>query len=118
MANGIDEKNYPKSYTEVLELLKYFDEESLAKIPKEMIEVFENNCDRDYDFHLDLNKPLDEQNLLQETRALIAVIYIDYLASPEERDEIRRRDELELRQNRLKKYNQMLQAEERRNLYD
>ena len=42
--------NYEKAYTEVLEILKYLPKEEYEKIPEERIEIFKNNCAKDYSF--------------------------------------------------------------------
>lgn len=41
---------YSKAYTEVLEIINHFSEEEYKKIPKEKIDFFEENKDKDYNF--------------------------------------------------------------------
>ena len=40
--------NYSKAYTEVLEIIKYFPEEEYSKIPKEKIDFYKKNMDKNY----------------------------------------------------------------------
>ena len=41
-------EEYAKSYTELLEILKYFSKESLEKLPKENIEMYNLEKDKNY----------------------------------------------------------------------
>ena len=75
------EENYHKAYKEVIEILKYVPQESVNKIPKTMLETFEKKMDKDYVFNVDINKSFEEQNLLEETKDIFAVIFRDYWAT-------------------------------------
>ena len=39
---------YAKAYTEVLEILSYFSEEEYSKIPKEKLDFYRRNMDKEY----------------------------------------------------------------------
>lgn len=82
------EDNYSKAYKEVIEVLKYVPEESVNKIPQDMMEMFKANMDNDYEFEVDVNKSFEEQNLLEETKAIFANIYRDYWATPYQKERI------------------------------
>ena len=75
------EDNYLKAYKEIVEILKYVPEESVNKIPKEMREMFELEMDKNYSFEIDTTKPFEEQELLEETKAILANIFRDYWAT-------------------------------------
>lgn len=66
------EDNYAKAYKEVIEILNFVPKESVDKIPETMLEVFKTKMDKDWDFKVDINKSFDEQNLLDETKAIFA----------------------------------------------
>lgn len=102
------EKIYAMAYTEILELLKYIDKGWVAKVPEEKINFYKKYHDKNHAFHYDICKSLQENIMLRETRIMLANLYIDYWASPEERERIRKKDEIELKKLRLKRYNQML----------
>lgn len=89
-------EEYAKSYTELLEILKYFSKESLEKLPKENIEMYNLEKDKSYNFTYNKELELDEQNISKLTIILIANLYIQYLASDEERNAIKERDKKEL----------------------
>lgn len=75
------EDNYSKAYKEIVEILKYVPEESVNKIPKEMRDMFEAEMDKNYSFEIDTAKPFEEQELLEETKAILANIFRDYWAT-------------------------------------
>ena len=75
------EDNYSKAYKEIIEILKYVPEESVNKIPQDMMEIFKANMDKDYEFEVDVNKSFEEQKLLKETKAIFANIFRDYWAT-------------------------------------
>ncbi len=96
MVNCYTKEDYAKAYTELLEILKYFSKESLEKLPKENIEMYNLEKDKSYNFTYNKELELDEQNISKLTIILIANLYIQYLASDEERNAIKERDKKEL----------------------
>ena len=76
---------YANAYTEVLDILKYISKEDYEKIPKSKIKVFEENSNKNYSFTYDENKTLDEQNVSEITKAIIAILFRDYWATKEQR---------------------------------
>ena len=76
---------YANAYTEVLDILKYISKEDYGKIPKSKIKVFEENCNKNYSFTYDENKTLDEQNVSEITKVIIAILFRDYWATKEQR---------------------------------
>ena len=76
---------YANAYTEVLDILKHISKEDYEKIPKSKIKVFEENSNKNYNFTYDENKTLDEQNVSEITKAIIAILFRDYWATKEQR---------------------------------
>ena len=102
------EENYHKAYKEVIEILKYVPQESVNKIPKTMLETFEKKMDKDYVFYVDINKSFEEQNLLEETKDIFAVIFRDYWATPYQRERIKAKekyDRQKIEEEKANKYN-------------
>ena len=89
------EDNYPKAYKELYEILKNISSEDLSKIPKEILQTIIDKKDDDYKF--EFNGDIDNSNLLEETRALLAVIYKNYWTTPEERKKIEQKIKNETR---------------------
>ena len=102
------EDNYPKAYKEVMEILNFVPKESVEKIPRTMIDTFEAKMDKDYDFKVDINKSFEEQNLLEETKAIFANIFRDYWATPYQKERIKAKEKQD-REN---------QEEEKRQVYN
>ena len=102
------EENYHKAYKEVIEILKYVPQESVNKIPKTMLETFEKKMDKDYVFNVDINKSFEEQNLLEETKDIFAVIFRDYWSTPYQRERIKAKekyDRQKIEEEKANKYN-------------
>lgn len=76
---------YANAYTEVLDILKYISKEDYEKIPKSKIKVFEENSNKNYSFTYDENKTLDEQNVSEIAKAIIAILFRDYWTTKEQR---------------------------------
>lgn len=102
------EDNYSKAYKEIVEILKYVPEESVNKIPKEMRDMFEAEQLKTYNFQIDTEKPFEEQELLEETKAILADIFRDYWATPYQKERIEAKekyDRQKLEEEKSKKYN-------------
>ena len=82
------EDNYPKAYKEVIEILNFVPQESVNKIPQTLIDMFKAKMDKSYDFEIDISKNFEEQNLLDETKAILANIFRDYWATPYQKERI------------------------------
>ena len=86
---------YREAFTEVNEILKYLSEDLLNKIPKEFIDNIKENMSTSYILKYDNTKGINEQNLKQETRAILSVIYRDYICDEEIKKEIIQKDRKE-----------------------
>mgnify|MGYP004549397767 FL=1 len=101
-------ENYPKAYTEVLEILKYMPKEDVDKIPREMIEMFENKRERSYVFKVKETDDFANLNILDETEAIFVNIFRDYWATPEQKEKIIEKqsyDKLVIEEEKMRKYN-------------
>lgn len=103
--------NYPKAYKEVIEILNYMPQESVNKIPQTMIDTFKTKMDVNYDFKVDINKSFEQQNLLDETKAILANIFRDYWATQYQKERIEAKDE----ENRQQKSLQQIIQEGQKN---
>lgn len=85
--------NIKKAYSEALVIINNLEPELYSKIPYGLISFFYRNKDNNYVANIDLTKSINEQNLLDETRALLAVIYRDYICSKEKRIKLLKEEE-------------------------
>ena len=81
--------SYAKSYTEVLEILKYIPKSDYEKIPKKEIEFYKNNCDKEYQFSINENLPLNEQNISKKTNAVLVSIFKNYIATEIQKEKLK-----------------------------
>lgn len=79
---------YANAMTEVLEYLKGIRQEDIDKIPKKLILFFKENASTNYICNIDYNRPLKEQQLLDETRGLISMLCLNYWCETEEQKKI------------------------------
>lgn len=70
--------NFAKACTEVCEVFEFLDDNYINSIPKKFMEFLKENQDINYKKDLDAQKPLENQNLLQETIDLLALIKLTY----------------------------------------
>ena len=99
---------YSKAYKEVYEIVKHFPLEEYNRIPKEKIKFYEENMDKNYNFTINPNVDLSEQNISKETKVLIVILYEYYFATEEQKEKIKVILELNQKkaeQEKRKKYN-------------
>ncbi len=73
------EKDNKNAYSEVIEILKFLDdEEKLEALPIEMLEVLKSKANPEYKPQISKDIPLDEQNLQPETLAILTWIAVKY----------------------------------------
>lgn len=80
--------NFAKACKEIVEILKFVPNKDLLKIPKKMRDMFEDEMDLNYNFSIDTQKNIEEQKLLDETKAILLNIFRDYWATPYQRERI------------------------------
>lgn len=72
------------AYKQLITILNNMEPEYKEKIPKKLMKLFEENSAKDYEFHLDLTRPLQEQELNSKTLALLAMLNLNYWCETEE----------------------------------
>ncbi len=79
---------YKIAYNEVLEILKHISKEEYNKIPQNIIKTFKLNASSENNFRYNPNKTLQEQNVSETTRTIIAILFRDYWATNEQKEKI------------------------------
>lgn len=97
-----------KAFSEIIEILNHTDKKVVEKIPESFIKFLFENMDKEYKAEINFSNENWDDTILEETKAILALIYRDYIASTEERKDLlieekreREKQEMELR----KKYN-------------
>lgn len=82
-------ERYQNAYAELLYYLKGIDPNDIIKIPRDLINHFENFKNPEYVCDFDYTKPLKELNLLEETKGLIGMICLNYWCdTPEKKQQL------------------------------
>ena len=108
---------YKNAYTEVYEILEQLDEEEYNKIPSEVITAIRENRNTEYEFELDEELELKEQELLPETKAILFNLFRDYLSTAEQKENIKKMQAEERQkneQNKSEQYNSDLFASKKK----
>lgn len=102
------EKVYREAFAEVLEILRNSNQNIIKKTPKKFVEFLMNNKDEEYRVNIDFSNENWENNIKQETQAIIALIYRDYIVSSEERNKLlseEKAEQIRVEQELREKYN-------------
>ena len=83
MSNNISTKD-AFAFAELLEILSFMEEDDVNKIPQKLMNIFKTNADKEYKNHIDINIPLEEQNISEDTTALLGMLAVSYWCSTEE----------------------------------
>ena len=78
------ENNLSKAYAEVLKILSYMEQKYVDKIPQKLLDLFNEEKDKDYIPNINPNIPLVEQGLQRKTLALLAMLNLNYWCENEE----------------------------------
>lgn len=99
---------YSKAYVEVLEIISHFSEEDFKKIPKSEIDFYNENKDNEYEFKINPNIDLNEQNISREANAILVALYRDYFATENQKqilEKLLKQNEQKEEEKKRKKYN-------------
>lgn len=88
---------YADAMKEVLHYLKGIREEDINKIPRNFIKFLEKNASKEYNCDFDYTKPLEELNLMDESKGIIGLICYKYWCETDEQKQriLRKLDENE-----------------------
>lgn len=75
--------NTRQAYSEIDEFLGLLSEEQRNEIPKKLREFFKEEKDKEYVKNIDTNIPIKDQNLKEETLAIIALLNLQYWCKDE-----------------------------------
>lgn len=97
------------AYAEIISFINLLPQDKQEKIPKNIIEYFKEEMDKDSKRELTTDIPLENQNLKNATWDLIAILYLKYLCEDEEEkkelEQIYDENEKKYREEMKEKYN-------------
>lgn len=86
------EQKYKKALSEVNIILAHTEKEVKDKIPEYFIQYIKENMDKNHRIKIQNNKELLEQNIMLETKQIIALMYRDYICTKDEREKLIRQE--------------------------
>ena len=78
-----------KAYAQVLEILNHIKLEDYYKLPKEIVKALEVNKEDDKSFKYNKEKDFLEQEMLSETKLILAIFFKRYWATDDQKAKIR-----------------------------
>lgn len=89
------QSEYSKAFSQLSEIIKNMKKELREKIPSDIIDAVEKAKDENYIFKCNPDIPLNQQDLLPETKSLLSIIYSDYLCDESKRNKWKEYDRFE-----------------------
>ena len=97
-----------QTYTEIGCLLKHFPNSFVEKLPNKLLEIINSKADRKYLIDVDTKKSINEQNISNKTKMILAVLTYNYWSNEKQKDIIRKKlydNEKISQRNLTEKYN-------------
>lgn len=86
-----------QSFSEVYDIINHLEKSLYNKIPQSFIDLVKQNLSNEYISKIDYNKSINEQEISREARSVLSIIYRDFICPKEKREELRRKDQQELK---------------------
>ena len=77
-----------RAVSEVIQILNHTEKEIIERIPEKFIKFLFDNADNEYEPNIDFFDENWENSIDEDAKALLALIYRDYIASDNERNEL------------------------------
>ena len=78
-------QRYREASVDVLDILSHMSSSEQEKVSRKFVEFLKDNSSEDYVSNLDYTKSLDQMELSEEARGLIAIMYRNYWCTAEEK---------------------------------
>ena len=108
------ENTYSEAFTEVLEVIEHSTKEIREKIPKKFIDFLNEYKDEKYVVEIDFSKENWEEYIKDETQAILALVYRDYIVSKEKRQILLKEE----KEEQIKKENELNEKYNPDNLFE
>lgn len=104
--------SYAQACKQVIALLDRLPDADRRKIPDEVYEFYKKNMDTSFEWEYDDTLPLEEQDLLRKTNAIMIIIFRDYFATSKQKEQL----EIILEKNdkiiKKRQYEEMIKKEQ------
>lgn len=82
------DENFKKSLKETFIVIQNSENEIIEKIPNNFLKFIENNMDNNYNPEINFNDENWKNQINSDTKAILALIYRDYIVDAEKRDKL------------------------------
>lgn len=82
------EITYEKALAEAFAVIMKLEFSDIQKIPDEFLNTLKNNMDQDYYTTLNIDEEYIDNNLSEDTKGILGLVYRDYLTDESERKEL------------------------------
>lgn len=99
---------FSEGISETLDILNHMENIYIEKIPEKFRDFLEKNKSADYISSLDHSKKINEMNLKEKTKDILAIIYMNYWCTPEQKENYQKvlnENELKYQEELKEKYN-------------
>ncbi len=103
MNTKVVSEEYSIAAREIAEVLKFIKEEDLKKIPKKLIDFFNEVSKKDYIMHIDFEEDIKKWHITNKTKQILAMLYLNYWCNEQEKEEY-----IKVLQKNEENYNKML----------
>lgn len=100
---------YANAYSEILEILNYVSLADYNKIPKNEIDFYKSNANKNHIFIYNPSKTLEEQRVSKITKALIILLFRDYWATEKQKEKIILKQACDVKKWKESQYHQQLE---------
>lgn len=91
------------AYKEIYEILKIFPKELVDKVPKYKLDYIKQNMDESYEYNITI-ETFDGRTMLDETAAILAILFRDYWATENQKQKILNKQNLDREKMREEMY--------------
>lgn len=77
---------YKQSLKEVNTILNFMGKEYINKLPNKLVSFIKENMDNSYISNINVNIPINEQPIKNDTKILLSLLYRNYWCSEEKRE--------------------------------
>ena len=96
----VDIHKIPQAYTETLTILSNINIEEYKKIPSELIDMFIKYKDTNYEYTIK-ETDFEKQPILEETKIILAILFKNYWATPNQKEKIKLKENYDGMQEEL-----------------
>jgi len=94
------DESFKRTLREVYDVLIYSDDDVIEKIPASFLDFITNNMSDNYEKNTSTNQVNFEEQISKDAKAILALIYRDYLTSDKEREELLKEEAKQLEEYR------------------